>query len=849
MSSNINATNIDATYPVAGKDNDSQGFRDNFSAIKTNFTSAKSEIEDLQSKVVLKAPLGSTGVTTNDLGGSSIVNGNYTNFHGTSYAQTVATTANIDVEKGSLQSFTLTDNTTFTFTNWPDSGNYANVRAHFINNGSIITVGNDVTIGKRYTVDQVNTTNFVAMGADPTAVFVGSISGSTLTVTAKTGGTITKDMYITGTGVTPGTKIQQTSAENPSLTGSGSTGTYTVDTSQTVSVGTAMTGMTTGIVFTATAKGTGTGTVKPWKEVTLQTEGTGEIIPDSEFSLPLLLNPNGSHQVLEAWTWTGSTSRKVYVNYIGNLDTATSNYAVLNIGTINVADTTESTNKSSGALKVAGGAGIGKNLNVGGSVVIDGNLTVTGNTTLTTSSVTINDINDIVNVDITDVRNGDSLKYNTSLAKWTNQVDTITYYVKLDDDGSGSQSVFFFSTDNSNFIPLSDYLGTQLGITFKVGKKYRFDLSNVTNADAPLRFATEPDVLVNTAYMSTKTYSTNVTVNGTAGTAGSYVEIFVTDTTPSPLYFYGQETSGPGAVQTELVGAAYPIRVGTGPVKVVKAYTPVDSQDILVDTTLNPVTITLPLSPKLGTIINITDSGNAGVNSITIAPGSPTVKINNETGNFVIAGAYGAVTVVFGGTDWTLIKRAYNGSEDVAPSAAISLDADASYFSTSTLESSTLGAGVEGQIKVLAMKSDSGNMVVTVTNAGWKVSGGVGTITFDTIGDSCVLQYVGGKWFAIGNNGCDFDNDSAVGSLAVIVPAPAGPTSPGTAGQIAYDATYFYVCVADNTWYSVAYRETVVPVPATSGSPGVKGQIAFGGGYVYYCINTNSWVRVAYATF
>ena len=49
MASNINPANVDGTYPKAGQDNSSQGFRDNFSAIKDNFTEAKTEIEDLQS--------------------------------------------------------------------------------------------------------------------------------------------------------------------------------------------------------------------------------------------------------------------------------------------------------------------------------------------------------------------------------------------------------------------------------------------------------------------------------------------------------------------------------------------------------------------------------------------------------------------------------------------------------------------------------------------------------------------------------------------------------------------------------------------------------------------------------
>lgn len=51
MASNIVFTTIDETFPVAGRDNDSQGFRDNFFIVKQNFEAAKSEIEDLQTGV------------------------------------------------------------------------------------------------------------------------------------------------------------------------------------------------------------------------------------------------------------------------------------------------------------------------------------------------------------------------------------------------------------------------------------------------------------------------------------------------------------------------------------------------------------------------------------------------------------------------------------------------------------------------------------------------------------------------------------------------------------------------------------------------------------------------------
>jgi hypothetical protein len=48
MASNINYVSVDESFPVAGQDNDSQGFRDNFSTIKSSLASAKTEISELQ---------------------------------------------------------------------------------------------------------------------------------------------------------------------------------------------------------------------------------------------------------------------------------------------------------------------------------------------------------------------------------------------------------------------------------------------------------------------------------------------------------------------------------------------------------------------------------------------------------------------------------------------------------------------------------------------------------------------------------------------------------------------------------------------------------------------------------
>jgi len=96
-----------------------------------------------------------------------------------------------------------------------------------------------------------------------------------------------------------------------------------------------------------------------------------------------------------------------------------------------------------------------------------------------------------------------------------------------------------------------------------------------------------------------------------------------------------------------------------------------------------------------------------------------------------------------------------SSSEDLADAGAASLATTMSYFATAAAETATLAAGVDGQIKAFAMSEDSGDMVITVTNAGWKASG-TGTITFDDIGDGCTLMYVNSKWYCIGNNGCSF---------------------------------------------------------------------------------------------
>ena len=121
MSSNINPNNIDGAYPVAGQDNNSQGFRDNFTNIKTNFQYAEDEINDLQSKALLKAALVG-GVLDNNMNDNLIYAATIRDF-AAPRVQISPTgsplTATVNYAAGHYQTFTTNAPTTVEFSNFP----------------------------------------------------------------------------------------------------------------------------------------------------------------------------------------------------------------------------------------------------------------------------------------------------------------------------------------------------------------------------------------------------------------------------------------------------------------------------------------------------------------------------------------------------------------------------------------------------------------------------------------------------------------------------------------------------------------------------------------------------------
>lgn len=162
MTSQVNPNNIDGTYPIAGQDNDSQGFRDNFTNIRNNFTFVKAELEDIQNKAVLKSPLLS-GDLDNDFMGNAIVGVALKGWRETvNDIGSLSGSVNIDFSLGNYQKLTLTGPTTLSFT-WPSnlSNQYASIKLWVVvtSDTYTITLPNTVTLGDPDTIAGLSGTN------------------------------------------------------------------------------------------------------------------------------------------------------------------------------------------------------------------------------------------------------------------------------------------------------------------------------------------------------------------------------------------------------------------------------------------------------------------------------------------------------------------------------------------------------------------------------------------------------------------------------------------------------------------------------------------------------------------
>jgi hypothetical protein len=200
----INFSAIDATYPVAGQDNNSQGFRDNFGTIKTGLGQASTEITAMQNNAAFKN-------AANDFGQNVLSNAVYKTFYGVAAdLGTITTNADISLLTGPLQSVTLATNPTFTFKNWPTSGKYAAVRMMIFSDGNAVRVPSFSTENAgviKYATDfptlPGTTTRGITVGGESLATVAVTSPGSGYTsqadVTFSGGGLQTNGTQATGT--------------------------------------------------------------------------------------------------------------------------------------------------------------------------------------------------------------------------------------------------------------------------------------------------------------------------------------------------------------------------------------------------------------------------------------------------------------------------------------------------------------------------------------------------------------------------------------------------------------------------------------------------------------------------
>lgn len=158
MASNIISGTIDGAYPVAGVDNDTQGFRDNFTIIKDGLATAASEIGALQDNT---AKLNES----NDFNGTDIADANFTlNTEKYHNIGTVVNGQNISFLNGHHQSLSInlgegTDTVNFALADWPERDHLAKMTVQMF--------GNDTAKTVTFTVDGGGTIKYNRTGNNP----------------------------------------------------------------------------------------------------------------------------------------------------------------------------------------------------------------------------------------------------------------------------------------------------------------------------------------------------------------------------------------------------------------------------------------------------------------------------------------------------------------------------------------------------------------------------------------------------------------------------------------------------------------------------------------------------------
>ena len=123
--SNINYVSINENFPVAGQDNDTQVFRDNFDTIKTSLRYAKEELEIFQDSATGAARLNQSNDFNQNIISNAVLQGNRDAlFDGGNYS---AATLDVTYTNGAYQIYKFGANVEINFLEFPENETPAGV--------------------------------------------------------------------------------------------------------------------------------------------------------------------------------------------------------------------------------------------------------------------------------------------------------------------------------------------------------------------------------------------------------------------------------------------------------------------------------------------------------------------------------------------------------------------------------------------------------------------------------------------------------------------------------------------------------------------------------------------------
>ena len=399
----------------------------------------------------------------------------------------------------------------------------------------------------------------------------------------------------------------------------------------------------------------------------------------------------------------------------------------------------------------AGNAGIGttiprNELHVNGDIKIDRHLNVTGIVTASsfvgTLTGTATGLSGTPGIAVTNVTGFGFLRAPHSATTTVFKVTVASKDATHRYNGTGSGSGYLIDGVQSPFLTLTP------------GRTYRFDQSDSSNGSHPLRFYLEVG--------KTTQYSTNVTTNGTAGSAGAYTEITVTDTTPSVLHYQCTAHANMGNAIFVSSNALTSPHAAT-----IKNYLTVDS-----GANLSGVTTLATASATSFTATSTVVGSAVTLNSGGVVAGLGTINYFDATQLSVS----GIATVTSGGVLGNIQVGKTGANEIDTSSGGLTIDSNGGVVTVDDYLGVNQGLSVTG---ISTLGHTIAGSAVTMTSGG--IVAGLGTINYinathlnatgvvtanSFVGDGSQLTGITGGVFATNQTGINTSTNIGIGTTS-----------------------------------------------------------------------------------